>query len=150
MENNQKPEWFELADNDQPAKYAAKSSKSALAVVATLALTTLAGWGFITNDESPANASDLAGITEVSDSTPATGSASSESTAPSDLQLSEASPSATASTSASPVTSPTTSSSSAEIILPPSSKGGDDEGREHEKKSDGEHEHEGNEHEDDD
>jgi len=150
MEKNQKPEWFELADNDQPAKYAAKSSKSALAVVATLALTTLAGWGFITNDESLANASDLAGITKVSDSTPSTGSASSESTAPTDLQLSENSPAATTSTSASPVTSPTTSSSSAEIILPPSSKGGDDEGREHEKKSDGEHEHEDNEHEDDD
>ena len=136
MENKKKPEWFELADNDQPAKRIAKPSKSALAVVATLALTTLAGWGFITNDQSIANATESAGVNQISDLTPAAGSAASESTAPSDLHLSDTSPAATASTSASAVTSPSTSSSSAEIILPPSSKRGDDDGREHEKKSD--------------
>jgi len=114
MENNQKPEWFELADNDQPAKRSAKPTKSALAVVATLALTTLAGWGFITNDEPLANASDLGTISQTSDLTPATGSAMSESTAPTGLQVTDASPSPTASTSN-------------EIILPPSPKNGDDE-----------------------
>jgi hypothetical protein len=58
MENNKKPDWFELADNDQPAKRSTKPAKSTFAVVATLALATLAGWGFISHDESIAIASE--------------------------------------------------------------------------------------------
>ena len=58
MENNKKPDWFELADNDQPAKRNLKPAKGVLAVTATLALTTLAGWGFMSNDESKAIASE--------------------------------------------------------------------------------------------
>ena len=125
MENMTKPEWFEIADNDKPTKRSVKPSRSVLAVVATLALTTLAGWGFITNDESLANASESGGVSQLSDLTPAAGSASSESTTP-----------ATSPTTPTkkPVVITPPSSSKSDTILPPTSKGGDDNGKE---KSDG-------------
>ena len=55
MDNKQKPEWFELADNDQPANVSPKARKGGIfAVVTTLALTGVAGWGFISSEEFPA------------------------------------------------------------------------------------------------
>ncbi len=55
MEKMNKPAWFELADNDQPAQVAPKARKGGIfAVVTTLALTGVAGWGFISSEEFPA------------------------------------------------------------------------------------------------
>lgn len=55
MEKMNKPAWFELADNDQPANVSPKARKGGIfAVVTTLALTGVAGWGFISSEEFPA------------------------------------------------------------------------------------------------
>ena len=55
MEKMNKPAWFELADNDQPANLSPKARKGGIfAVVTTLALTGVAGWGFISSEEFPA------------------------------------------------------------------------------------------------
>ena len=55
MEKMNKPAWFELADNDQPANVSPKARKGGIfAVVTTLALTGVAGWGFISSEEIPA------------------------------------------------------------------------------------------------
>ncbi|KGA19633.1 hypothetical protein GM50_4830 [freshwater metagenome] len=55
MEKMNKPAWFELADNDQPASLSPKARKGGIfAVVTTLALTGVAGWGFISSEEFPA------------------------------------------------------------------------------------------------
>lgn len=121
MEEMKKPDWFELADNDRPAKRASKSTKSALAVVATLTLTTLAGWGFIGSDEPNANASDTTGITVASDT-----SATPAGTPTASASASASSSSTTSSTT--PITPP--SSSTSDEILPPSGNGGEHEGRE--------------------
>lgn len=102
-----KPDWFELADNDNAPVRSAKSTKSALAIVATLAITSLAGWGFLGSQEPQASASDISGTTSANQSAPAT-------TSPTNSAV--ATPSAS------------TSSSSVEI-LPPS--GNIEEGREH-------------------
>ena len=135
MENMKKPDWFELADNDRPAKRGSKSTKSALAVVATLSLTTLAGWGFIGSDEPNANASDTTGITSTADVS------ASPTTSPSANTSASATTSATSS-STTTITPP--SSSTSDEILPPSKNGGEHEGHErhesgerpdHEKKS---------------
>ena len=55
MEKMNKPAWFELADNDQPTNLSPKARKGGIfAVVTTLALTGVAGWGFISSEEFPA------------------------------------------------------------------------------------------------
>ncbi len=55
MEKMNKPAWFELADNDQPANVSPKARKGGIfAVVTTLTLTGVAGWGFISSEEFPA------------------------------------------------------------------------------------------------
>ena len=54
MEKMNKPAWFELADNDQPANPSPKARKGGIfAVVTTLALTGVAGWGFASSEEFP-------------------------------------------------------------------------------------------------
>jgi len=78
MDNMKKPEWFELADNDRPAKQKAKASKSAFAVVTTLALTSVAGWGFMTNDAPHASATETSTISVTSVQTPPAPSPSSK------------------------------------------------------------------------
>jgi hypothetical protein len=141
MENNKKPDWFELADNDKPAKRSIKPAKSTLAVVATLALTTLAGWGFVSNDESKAIASENNGQIQVDDLA-TTSSASSETTAPvTSTVSSQPTTSASAAPTSSTITAPNPSTAQNDTILPPTSKGGDGdhekgEGR-HKEKHDG-------------
>ena len=61
-----KPEWFEIADNDRPTAPSAKHRGSALAVIATLAVTSLASWGFLTSDQEIASATVTQAAPEVS------------------------------------------------------------------------------------
>jgi hypothetical protein len=123
MENNQKPnqkpEWFELADNDRPTKRNLKPTKSLLAITATLALTTLAGWGLMSNDESKAMASE---------------SISPVAAVPTTSVQSTSTPTPTArATKTRVMKAPTaikpssSSSTSKDLILPPTKKAGDDE-----------------------
>jgi hypothetical protein len=69
MENNQKPEWFELADNDQPAdrpmKKAPKRSLS-LILAGVLVIPMGAGFALLSHDEHSAVASE--GLNLIQDS----------------------------------------------------------------------------------
>lgn len=121
MEKMKKPDWFELADNDRPATKKSKSTKSALAVIATLALATLASWGFIGSDEPMANANDATGVTLTADA------ATSPTSTPS-ASASTPSASSAANSPAATITPPSTSTT--DEILPPSGIGEEHEGRE--------------------
>ena len=137
MENMKKPDWFELADNDQPAKRSIKAPKSALAVVATLALTTVAGWGFISGDDSSANASENAGTiqTDTSNSTSDSSLSGNSTTGSPSAGTSNTLPSTSNSPSSSANGASTPGSSASDEILPPSGNSrehdGDREGGEH-------------------
>lgn len=137
MENMKKPDWFELADNDQPAKRSIKAPKSALAVVATLALTTVAGWGFISGDDSSANASENAGTiqTDTSNSISDSSLSGNSTTGSPSAGTSNTLPSTSNSPSSSANGASTPGSSASNEILPPSGNSrehdGDREGSEH-------------------
>ncbi len=82
MENNQKPEWFELADNDQPVSRKSKSKVSASALNLTLILAGIlviplgAGFALLSHEDQTAVAAESLNITQ--DSPAATSSATSQ------------------------------------------------------------------------
>ena len=143
MENNQKPEWFELAENDQPVSRPLKSKKSApmrnlaFILAGILVIPMGAGVALLTHDSKSANAVETLNLTQ--DSSAATSSAQ---TKPSNaITMPTASRdddeegddddyrapvfSATSSKAPTAITSP--GSASADIILPPTKKAGDDD-----------------------
>ena len=79
MENNQKPEWFELAENDQPVSRPLKSKKSApmrnlaFILAGILVIPMGAGVALLTHDSKSANAVETMNLTQ--DSPAATSSA---------------------------------------------------------------------------
>jgi hypothetical protein len=70
MENNKKPEWFELADNDQPAtrqfkgKVAAPKRNIALILAGVLVLPMGAGWALLSQEDQSANAVETLNLTQ--------------------------------------------------------------------------------------
>jgi hypothetical protein len=103
MENNQKPEWFELAENDQPVNRPLKSKKSApmrsltFILAGALVIPMGAGVALLTHDSNSAIAVEA-------------------------LNLTQDSPAAKA-----PAVITPPGSASNDIILPPTKKGGDDD-----------------------
>jgi len=79
MENNQKPEWFELAENDQPVNRPLKSKKSApmrsltFILAGALVIPMGAGVALLTHDSNSATAVEALNLTQ--DSPAATSSA---------------------------------------------------------------------------
>jgi hypothetical protein len=156
MENNQKPEWFELAENDQPASRPLKKKKSApmrnltFILAGILVIPMGAGFALLTHEDHSAVAAETLNLTQ--DSPVANNSASAEQSntiamptasrdeddddydyrAPVFSNTSSASPSAlapiaaVASTKAPAAIAPPGSASN-DIILPPTKKGGDDD-----------------------
>ena len=108
MENNQKPEWFELAENDQPVsrplkKKSAPMRNLAFILAGILVIPMGAGFALLTHEDHSAVAVET-------------------------LNLTQDSPAATSSTqvkTSNAITSP--GSASADIILPPTKKAGDDD-----------------------
>lgn len=70
MENNKKPEWFELADNDQPVtrqikgKVAAPKRNIALILAGVLVLPMGAGWALLSHEDQSANAVETLNLTQ--------------------------------------------------------------------------------------
>ena len=70
MENNQKPEWFELAENDQPVSRPLKSKKSApmrnlaFILAGILVIPMGAGVALLTHDSKSANAVETLNLTQ--------------------------------------------------------------------------------------
>ena len=70
MENNQKPDWFELADNDQPAtrrfkgKVPAPKRNLALILAGVLVLPMGAGWALLSHEDQSANAVETLNLTQ--------------------------------------------------------------------------------------
>ena len=143
MENNQKPEWFELAENDQPVSRPLKSKKSApmrnlaFILAGILVIPMGAGVALLTHDSKSANAAKTLNLTQ--DSPAATSSAQtmtsnaiSMPTASRDDDDDYRAPVFSSASSMSPtakapaaITPP--GSASTDIILPPTKKGGDDD-----------------------
>ena len=143
MENNQKPEWFELAENDQPVSRPLKSKKSApmrnlaFILAGILVIPMGAGVALLTHDSKSANAVETLNLTQ--DSPAATSSAQtmtsnaiSMPTASRDDDddyrapvLSSASSMLPTAKAPAAITPP--GSASTDIILPPTKKGGDDD-----------------------
>ena len=133
MTDSNKPEWFEIAENDEPS-VPRKSSKR-LPSAAVIAAALILGVGAIvaqTQEEPPANAvettsnqtvaSDSKATTTPTESvTPAAGSAANESVAPAKTTIVTA--------SAKPSTTSTGLQNPSIATLP--TNGGDDEGEEH-------------------
>ena len=150
MENNQKPEWFELAENDQPVSRPLKSKKSApmrnlaFILAGILVIPMGAGVALLTHDSKSANAVETMNLTQ--DSPAATSStqtqpnnAISMPTASRDDDddeegddddyrapvFSSASSMSPAAKAPAAITPP--GSASTDIILPPTKKGDDDD-----------------------
>ena len=70
MENNKKPEWFELADNDQPVtrqfkgRVAAPKRNIALILAGVLVLPMGAGWALLSHEDQSANAVETLNLTQ--------------------------------------------------------------------------------------
>jgi hypothetical protein len=70
MENNQKPEWFELADNDQPVSRRLKSKVTtpkrnfALILAGVLVLPMGAAWALLSHEDQPASAVETLNLTQ--------------------------------------------------------------------------------------
>ena len=67
MENNKKPEWFELADNDQPASRPIKNApKRSLAFIlaGVLVLPMGAGFALLSHDDNSAVAAETINLTQ--------------------------------------------------------------------------------------
>lgn len=75
MENNQKPEWFELADNDQPenrplrSRMTAPKRNIALILAFVLVLPTGAGFALLSKDDESASAAESVNLTQDSQTT---------------------------------------------------------------------------------
>ena len=114
MENNQKPEWFELADNDQPVSRKSKSKVSASARNLTFILAGIlviplgAGLALLTHKDQSAVATESLTLTQ--DSPTPTSSAQT----------------LTSNTISTPIASDSSPASN-DIILPPTKKADDDE-----------------------
>jgi hypothetical protein len=107
MENNQKPEWFELADNDQPISRPLKKKSAPMrsltfVLASALVIPMGAGFALLTHEDHSTIAADV-------------------------LNLVQDSPAAATSTAKAPVAITPPGSTSNEIILPPSKKAGDDD-----------------------
>ena len=178
MENMKKPDWFELADNDQPVARKVTTPKRNLAFIlaGVLVLPMGAGWALLSHEEQSANAVET--LNQIQDSSVASDAISSAPTQPSasasinmptssrikeddeDGNDDHGSPvfsqasgnSAAVTTKAAPQPNPESSPSN-ETILPPTQKGGDDdhsEKREHKKESKSEQKSDRDDEEDDD
>ena len=104
MENNQKPEWFELAENDQPVsrplkKKSAPKRSLTLILAGILVIPMGAGFALLTHEDHSAVAVETLNLTQDSPATKA--------------------PAA--------ITPPRSSSAFNDIILPPTKKAGDEE-----------------------
>ena len=114
MENNQKPEWFELADNDQPVSRKSKSKVSASARNLTFILAGIlviplgAGFALLSHEDQTAIAAESLTLTQGSPA--ATSSAQT----------------LTSNTISTPIASDSSPASN-DIILPPTKKADDDE-----------------------
>ena len=114
MENNQKPEWFELADNDQPVSRKSKSKVSASTRNLTFILAGIlviplgAGFALLSHEDQTAIAAESLTLTQ--DSPVATSSAQT----------------LTSNTISTPIASDSSPASN-DIILPPTKKADDDE-----------------------
>ncbi|MCX6456454.1 MAG: hypothetical protein NTV90_02475 [Actinobacteria bacterium] len=70
MENNQKPEWFELAENDQPVNRPLKNKKSAplrsltFILAGILVIPMGAGFALLTHDDNSAVAAETLNLTQ--------------------------------------------------------------------------------------
>ena len=107
MENNQKPEWFELAENDQPVsrplkKKSAPKRSLTLILAGILVIPMGAGFALLTHEDHSAVAVET-------------------------LNSTQDSPAATSSTQAKTSNAITMPAASADIILPPTKKAGDDD-----------------------
>ena len=166
MENNQKPEWFELAENDQPVSRPLKSKKSApmrnlaFILAGILVIPMGAGVALLTHDSKSANAVETLNLTQ--DSPAATSSAQtmtsnaiSMPTASRDDDddyrapvLSSASSMLPTAKAPAAITPP--GSASTDIILPPTKKGDDDDEDDDEDEDDDDDDDDDDEDEDDD
>ena len=114
MENNQKPEWFELADNDQPVSRKSKSKVSASTRNLTFILAGIlviplgAGFALLSHEDQTAIAAESLTLTQ--DSPVATSSAQT----------------LTSNTISTPIASDSSPAAN-DIILPPTKKADDDE-----------------------
>jgi len=153
MENNQKPEWFELAENDQPASRPIKKKKSApmrsltFIVAGILVIPMGAGVALLTHEAQTVSGAETLNL--IQDSPAAT--------SPDQIQPSKAitmptvsrddeddddrapvfssagisptvlAPIAPAAKAPAAITSPGSSSTSNDLILPPTKKAGDDD-----------------------
>ena len=142
MENNQKPEWFELAENDQPVsrplkKKSAPMRNLAFILAGILVIPMGAGFALLTHEDHSAVAVETLNLTQ--DSPAATSSTqvktSNAITMPTASRDDDEEGddddyrapvfSATSSKAPTAITSP--GSASADIILPPTKKAGDDD-----------------------
>ena len=158
MENNQKPEWFELADNDQPVSRPLKKKSAPMRsltfiVAGVLVIPMGAGVALLTHKDNSAIAAETLNLTQ--DSPAATNSAQvlpvntiampaasrddddeegddDDYRAPVASLATQNSPTVITSTSKAPaaITPPGSSSASKELILPPTKKSGDDDDEE--------------------
>jgi hypothetical protein len=125
MENNQKPEWFELADNDQPVSRKSKRKVSASARSLTFILAGIlviplgAGLALLTHKDQSAIATESLALTQ--DSPAPTSSAQT----------------LTSNTISTPTASESSSAAN-DIILPPTKKADDDDEDEYEEEDDDE------------
>ena len=123
MTDNNKPEWFEIADNEAPTP--STKTRRTLPIAAVVAAALVIGIGAVvaqTQEESPASATETTSATSVQSDASNPSSAQSESTAPAASQT----PTASASPSSTAVANPN-------ITKLPTGRGddGDHEGREH-------------------
>ena len=141
MENNQKPEWFELAENDQPVSRPLKSKKSApmrnlaFILAGILVIPMGAGVALLTHDSKSANAVETLNLTQ--DSPAATSSAQTMTTNAISMPTASrdddddyrapvlSSASSMLPTAKAPAAITPPGSASTDIILPPTKKGGD-------------------------
>ena len=150
MEKMNKPAWFELADNDQPANVSPKARKGGIfAVVTTLALTGVAGWGFISSEEFPAAVASArsAVIEKVSGNSTSASNSANPITAPTGYEddedddddfrptqsvtVASAAPNTSSASSINPPSTSAGSSSGNNPILPPSGNSDDDDDDDH-------------------
>ena len=149
MEKMNKPAWFELADNDQPANVSPKARKGGIfAVVTTLALTGVAGWGFISSEEFPATVASASSavIEKVSGNSTSASNSANPITAPTGYEddedddddfrptqsvtVASAAPNTSSASSINPPSTSAGSSSGNNPILPPSGNSDDDDDEE--------------------
>jgi hypothetical protein len=124
MENNQKPEWFELADNDRAVIHPSKKKSGpirslTLILAGVLVIPMGAGFALLSHENHSATAAGTLNLTQDS---------------PAAKSSTPALPVPVAKTTAA-ITPPGSASASNELILPPTKKADDDDDEEDEKKN---------------